>query len=427
MSTIHTLRTLAPVAPRTTESAARHPDRILTSRNRAEQVGRQGRALFHSLKLWRRAPQPHLERFYWHAVKPLCALALILWYTPQYALAVRRRADVPVLKQIAAQCRLGFRERVNPRCYYFHEHYRRSGKPNVDGYVMRHEIKEGLLKSLNKLRPRIYGTRISLGHKLEFAEVCLDFGLPAPDILAFACRGQVIVADDAVLNQDLFMKPEHGRGAFGARCFTADADGGTDVGRRLKAIARASLLGPRIVQPLLKNHPGLADLAGQSLLTIRIFTCMDETGRPIVTHAMLRSIGKLEPGWPTSEEFAAPIDLTTGRLGRMCGDTHFGPDDRTDHHPMTGAPVTGRIIPLWPAVHALSRAAHRAFADRLLIGWDIALTPDGPILIEGNSYPDTEFLQRVHDAPIGASQLAPLLAQHLDRLEQLRGAFRPKL
>jgi hypothetical protein len=426
MSTIHTLRTLAPLAPRTTEPAARHPERILTPRAGAEQVGLRGRALFRTLKLWRRAPQPRLERWYWYGLKPLCAAALILWYTPQYAPAVRRRFGITIFEQIAAQCRLGFRDWVNPRCYYFHEHYRRPGRPNVDGYVMRHEIKEGLLRSLHKLRPKMGATRISLGHKLEFAEVCLDFGLPAPEILACAWRGKVTVADDAALNQDLFMKAEHGRGAFGARCFTADTGGGTDVARRLKTIARASWLRPQIVQPMLKNHPALADLTGESLLTIRIFTCVDETGRPFVTHAMLRSIGKLEPDWPTSEEFAAPIDLATGRLGPMRGDTHFGPDDRTDHHPMTGAPVTGRTIPLWPAIHVLARAAHRAFAERFLVGWDIALTPEGPVLIEGNSYPDTEFLQRVHDQPIGASPLGPLLALHLDRLEQLRGNFQPK-
>jgi hypothetical protein len=423
MSTIHTL---APLAPRTIEPATRQPDRILTPPIGAERVGRRGRALFRDLRLWRRARHPRLERIFWHAAKPLCAAALILWYTPQYAPAVRRRFRIPVFEQVAAQCRLAFQEWVNPRCYYFHDHYRRPGKPNADGYVMRHEIKEGLGKSLHKLRPRIYGTRINLGHKLEFAEACLDFGLPAPEILACARRGKVIVADDAALNQDLFMKAEHGRGAFGARGFTADANGRADIARRLKAIARASWLWPQIVQPMLKNHPALADLAGASLLTIRIFTCMDQSGRPAVTHAMLRSIGKLEPDWPTSEEFAAPIDLATGRLGRMCGDTHFGPDDRTEHHPITGAPVAGRIVPLWPAIHALSRTAHRAFTDRLLVGWDIALTPQGPILIEGNSYPDTEFLQRVHDQPIGASPLGPLLACHLDRLEELRGNFQAK-
>jgi hypothetical protein len=423
MSYIPTVRELVLPTPPSIQPAESHPERAPIRHARALDVGLQGRTLFKNLRLWRRAPQPRLERFYWYSLKPLFAFALILWFTPQYAPAIRRRFGISIRAQIAAQARLAFREWVNPRSYYFHEHYRRTGAPDIGGYVMRHEIKEGLLKSLHKLRPKIYGERINLGHKLDFAEACLEFGLPTPEILAYARRGKVIVADGAGLEQDLFVKPEQGRGAVGARCFLPDENGEIDVAQRLKQIARASWMAPQIVQPMLRNHPAISDLTGESLVTIRVFTCFDASERPVVTHAMLRSIAKLEPDWPTTEEFAAPIDLATGTLGRMCSDSRFGPDDRTDHHPMTGAPVAGRAVPLWPAIHALTRAAHQVFADRLLIGWDVALTPDGPVLIEGNSYPDTEFLQRVHDQPIGASPLGPLLSHHLDRLEELRGRF----
>ena len=39
-------------------------------------------------------------------------------------------------------------------------------------------------------------------------------------------------------------------------------------------------------------------------------------------------------------------------------------------------------------------AAHRKFNDRVVIGWDIAVLEDGPILIEGNGNPDLDILQR---------------------------------
>jgi hypothetical protein len=414
----------ASLSPYSTQLAESPPSRHLESREGGASVGLEGRRLFIALRLWRRANQPRLERLCWHVLRPLGALVLIVWYTPKYGLAVRRRFGIPIRMQLAWQVRFALRERINPRCYYFHEHYRRKGAPDADGFVMRHEIKEGLLRSLHKLQPKVHGTRINLGHKLDFAEACVAFGLPTPDILAYARGGRAIVADGARLERDLFMKPEQGRGAVGVRSFVAGAHSQPDVARRLKQIARASWWKPQIVQPLLRNHPALADLAGESLVTIRVITCLDAADRPVATHAMLRSIGKLEPDWPTGEEFAAPIDIASGRLGRLCSDTRFGPDDRTDHHPITGTPVTGRIVPSWPAIHALAQQAHRVFSDRILVGWDIALTPDGPLLIEGNSYPDTEFLQRVHDGPIGASPLGPLLGHHLERLAALRGRFR---
>jgi hypothetical protein len=415
-------------------------------------VGARSRLLFRRLALWRRAPMPRLERLYWHTLKPLFAAFLIAWYTPRYAASVRRRFGIPVLRQLREQCRLGFRDWVNPRNYYFHELYRRRGAADCSDFVMRHEIKEGLLKSLHKLMPKVHGERVNLGHKLAFAEVCARHGLPTPAILGVAAHGRIVWCDPTAQSRgvpggdlpdcdlpdcDLFVKPEHGRGAVGAQGYRrrpaqGHAGGCYGIGdyasisqeALLQGLAWRSRIRPHIIQPLLRNHPDLADLADHALVTLRLITCMDEAGHPVVTHAMLRSVTKLEPDWATAEEYAAPIDLATGQLGVMCGDSVFGPQHRYDFHPVTCARVTGRIVPLWPEVHDLAIRAHRVFADRLLLGFDIAVTPEGAVLIEANSYPDTEFLQRVHGEGIGRSPLGPLLARHLDRLEALGGRFR---
>ena len=136
-------------------------------------------------------------------------------------------------------------------------------------------------------------------------------------------------------------------------------------------------------------------------MVFRIFTCIDRFGQPVATHAMLRILCKLEPSWNRRDEYAAPVDLITGELGLMCGDKQFGPTDWFENHPVTGSPVTGRIVQHWAEIRDLAIAGHRVFADRMLLGWDVALTPDGPVLVEANAYPDTEFLQRVHRRPIG--------------------------
>ena len=394
-------------------------------------VGSYGREIFLGSKIWRYATRPRLERFYWHFLKPIFALVLILWYTPRYASTLRRDFGIGVLEQIVQQCRLGFRDWVNPRCYYFHEHYLRPGPVDCSGYVMRHECKEGLVKVLHKLQPRTQRKRIHLGHKNTFAQACVRFGLRAVPVIGIATRGKVHIVDPTALTGDLFVKPEIGRGAVGARAFRRCADGTFERNGRkfppatlLARIARRSWLVPQILQPMLRNHPDLADLAEHSLITIRVITCMDAAGQPVITHAMLRTLSKLEPTWPGHDEYAAPIDLASGRMGWLCGDTAIGPRDWFERHPMTGAPVLGRVVPQWPEIRALALAAHRAFVDRMLIGWDIAMTPDGPILIEANSYPDTEFLQRVHRQSIGDSPLGPLLAFQLQRVAEVHGGHR---
>ena len=49
---------------------------------------------------------------------------------------------------------------------------------------------------------------------------------------------------------------------------------------------------------------------------------------------------------------------------------------------------------------ALAAAAHRTFPSVLRVGWDLAITPDGPLLIEGNDDMGVESLQTVHDRPL---------------------------
>jgi hypothetical protein len=69
-------------------------------------------------------------------------------------------------------------------------------------------------------------------------------------------------------------------------------------------------------------------------------------------------------------------------------------------------------------VAALAERAHRVTRDRVMVGWDIAITPSGPLLLEGNSYPDVHYPQRLFRRPFGAMRVGQLLRHHMVRLEQ---------
>ena len=89
--------------------------------------------------------------------------------------------------------------------------------------------------------------------------------------------------------------------------------------------------------------------------------------------------------------------------------------DSTWHavHPITGAPIEGRVLPHWPAVLELARRAHGLIGDRVVVGWDIAILPDGPCLVEGNGRPDVDILQRHYQQGLGDTRFAQLIAMHL--------------
>ena len=56
------------------------------------------------------------------------------------------------------------------------------------------------------------------------------------------------------------------------------------------------------------------------------------------------------------------------------------------HHPETKAAIAGEILPFHKEVTALALEAQSRLPFLRSLGWDIAITKDGPLLIEGNAY-----------------------------------------
>jgi hypothetical protein len=163
------------------------------------------------------------------------------------------------------------------------------------------------------------------------------------------------------------------------------------------------------------NHMALRDLGNGALATLRILTCLDEQDRPEIVAAMLRmavgrnrTVDNLHAGG-----IAAQVALTSGILTEATDlglRVHRG---FVGSHPDSGAPIAGRVIPHWPTVCALARRAHLAFADRIFIGWDIAVLDDGPCVVEANSGPDVDLLQRHDGRGLCATRYGVLLAWHV--------------
>jgi hypothetical protein len=165
------------------------------------------------------------------------------------------------------------------------------------------------------------------------------------------------------------------------------------------------------------NHPDVSDLSNGALSTIRLLTCMNESGGYEATNAVFRmAVG----GNSLVDNFhaggiAAAVDMATGTLGPATDIGMRADCGWRDRHPNSGAVITGRVLPHWPETLAMACRAHAAFPDRVMIGWDIAVLADGPQIIEANGSPDLDIHQRCEGRPIGNARFGQLLAFHAQR------------
>lgn len=342
---------------------------------------------------------------------PIGLLAASLWFTAKNGPAIRRCENKGLVRQFAEQIHFYFGAGVLPPWYYVFGLYGK--KADASGYLQRSETKGGIFPLLRR------GVWTELNDKKLFADYCAENEIP--------CVPYLLHLDGSAFPQslpacDLFIKPANGRGGRGAERWDWMAPRHF-VGMDGEPIADDALIdhlrrraepAPILVQRRVETHSGLADLTTGALPTIRLTTCLDERGDPEIVGAVFRmaiggnrTVDNLHAGG-----IAANVSLDGGRLSNA---SDLGMDSKLgwlDRHPDTGAAIAGRPLPLWSETKALAILAHRAFADRVLIGWDIAITNDGPLVVEGNSSPDLDIMQRFGE-PACASRLGELLAWHL--------------
>jgi hypothetical protein len=294
-------------------------------------------------------------------------------------------------------------------------------------YLMRYETKQ---VAYRLLRPETETTGMPIKNKIAFAVYCRDHDLPAVPLVAAFRDGARLpdIGAPQPPETDLFAKRVFGKG--GARAYRWNWIGnglyrsttGEEISgaKLLEHVAALSKREAYLVQPALSNHAALRELSLGALSTVRLLTCRDPQGRFEVTNASFRmsanpksAVDNIHAGG-----IATPVDLATGRLG-PASDLGLGPKFAWhDTHPVTGAPITGRILPFWPETMALAVRAHTDFAEWTVIGWDIAILDEGPRLIEGNKGPDVDLIQRPLRGPIGSSRFGELLAYNLERVKQ---------
>ncbi len=147
-----------------------------------------------------------------------------------------------------------------------------------------------------------------------------------------------------------------------------------------------------LVQQRLRNHPQIDGISDSPVLqTLRVITIV----RPDGSVYFVSAIFKLATGTADTDNYLqgatgngyCVVALDDGRLGPF---TTIAPDGvgiaTTPDVPATGVRVLGRPVPMFAECCELARRASLLLLPMRTLGWDIAITPDGPVLIEGNNW-----------------------------------------
>ncbi len=192
----------------------------------------------------------------------------------------------------------------------------------------------------------------------------------------------------------VFVKPAGGMGGEGIRVFTRTAAGVLENGNGdvldSPYLGRLCSEGDFVVQEGLQQVEELNRLHPRSVNTLRILT---RTEGPAV--CPLVAILRMGRGGTMVDNSAqgglsCEVDLDSWRLRGPAHSEH--PVADYAEHPDTGLPFT-QELPLKDAVRGLLESAASLFPKSRLLGWDVALTVSGPVVIEVNVHAGIDHLQ----------------------------------
>lgn len=156
-----------------------------------------------------------------------------------------------------------------------------------------------------------------------------------------------------------------------------------------------------LAEGLIVQHPKMDELCARSLNTVRVVTVVNDRNEAKLIYALVRiGNGETDVDNISSGGMYTLLDAE-GTI------THPVFCDKTvsyyEAHPKSGKVFRGFRVPYFAEAVALCKEAALVEPRMRYIGWDVGITPEGPVLVEGNNLPGYDMAQnhRFHDDGCG--------------------------
>lgn len=146
-----------------------------------------------------------------------------------------------------------------------------------------------------------------------------------------------------------------------------------------------------LCEEVIVQHPDIAAFNESSVNTVRVLTIVDQGKCHHIYAGFRMGRGKLVDNFHAGGIIAS-VDVKTGIT---CMDAIDLEGNHYPTHPVSGLDTLGFQLPNWQTVLDITEKAALQLAPEgaALVGWDVAITPEGACLVEGNSEPSHTIIQ----------------------------------
>lgn len=145
-----------------------------------------------------------------------------------------------------------------------------------------------------------------------------------------------------------------------------------------------------LIEEVVKQHEKLNELYPYSVNTYRIMTIKTDNNVDVISaYVRIGNNGAVVDNHH-SGGMSSPVDIETGEILYPAIDIDC---NIFDTHPMTHTKIVGFKLPCFKQALDLVKEAALVIPELRYIGWDVAISVDGPLLIEGNHIPGYDIMQ----------------------------------
>ncbi|MFD1162246.1 MULTISPECIES: sugar-transfer associated ATP-grasp domain-containing protein [Hwangdonia] len=328
------------------------------------------------------------------------------------------------LKIIKEVIHFSWIKKALPTDYFRKYLYRR----DVTDYTSYLSFKEynSILSSKQLVFPEISAL---LNNKLSFSLLCKTNHIKTPKLFSYHIKNRfyfndkifVIHTENDLLSffenvfetqniDALFLKPLQGIGGQG--CILLNKN---NLKNKIQHAKKSLLKASYLHQECIEQHTEINKIHAKSINTLRCVTYIDKENKIHIVSIFMRfGVGNSVTDNVTSGGFYIAVNTETGVLQGQGRQSVVMGGNVFNNHPNSNFKLDGFKIPYFTEACDLVKYAALYFPSRI-IGWDVAITHTGPIIIEGNHNPDLQ----TSDTAYGGYCKSPIIKEILKEINTL--------